>query len=76
MMADKLVDMSNRVKLSAPAVTALIDTHDREGATVFAAPLVLAELSAVGYVGPRGGLTRSGWIRRSRETEAQFAELF
>jgi len=58
------------MKLTSKAVTALINTAAREGAVVQAEASVLAELTAAGLIGPARGLTRSGWIRRARESEA------
>jgi hypothetical protein len=68
--------MTKNIKLSSEAITALLNTHDRQGAIVQAPRYVLAELSRVALIGVGGGLTRAGLIRRGIETEKQFAELF
>lgn len=78
-MTGKLLYMTNKLmtKLSAAAVSALIDAPaNREGAVPKAAPFVLAELSAAGLIGVKGGLTRAGVIRRERESAALLDSLF
>lgn len=65
--------------MSEAARTALINIGTRrQGATV--APNVdrdaLAELEWLGYVGPKGGLTRKGSIKRELLVEADLDALF
>lgn len=67
------------VKLSGDAEAALIGARSgREGADTGkgVSREVLTELTAAGMIGPQGGLTRAGVVRRELLSAARLDELF
>ena len=72
-------EMANKVQLSEAAISALFTaTSSTQGASLAGGwhPLVVQELREAGMVGPQGGLTRAGSIRRQRELEVLEEKAF
>lgn len=64
-------------KLNATTEAALISAEPRQGAVpTNASTSERAELTRLGLLGPGGGLTRKGLIRRDRIVERQFDAMF
>lgn len=66
-------------ELSSGALTALMNTGtNRQGALVPVGrnTMIRAELAEAGLIGPDGGLTRTGSIRRERHRNSLMDELF
>lgn len=62
--------------MTASARTALINVGTlRQGATATGSPEALAELAKLGLIGPGGGLTRRGTIKRQILMEDELNEL-